>query len=168
MEVGTLYQQSDGSRQNRIAGERNGNADRLQHALCIGYSLARNVESGAMIYGSPNERQTQIDTNAPGPVVDLDRDVSLVVIHGNNCVVPSVDGLVEYNVSRDRTGCIDALFAGTLDGGRDLLCLFGPEKPTIGCMRIQCGNSDTGAGEPPRFETVVGQLDLPSTLSRVT
>ena len=113
-----------------------------------------------MIYGRADERQPEVDADALGPVIYLDGDVSLVVIHGDYGVELAVYRLVEHGVGRDGAGGVYTALARQFDGGSYLGCLLVAYQPAIGCVWVERGDSDTRSVESPVAEAGVGQLYL--------
>src|SRR6266516_450617 len=75
-----------------------GELDRLDQAALVGDPAARDIERGAVVDGGANNGQPErdVDTRQLRPFAgrridleaeQLDRDVSLVVIHGNDRIV---------------------------------------------------------------------------------
>ena len=56
-------------------------ADGLHNALVVGDPFTSYIEGGAVVDGCPDIWQPQVDADTPGPVMYLDRNVTLIVVH---------------------------------------------------------------------------------------
>ena len=83
--------------------------------------------------------------------MDLDGDVSLIVVHRKDRVVAAIDGLGKHAVGRDGADCFDALRARIFDCRRYLLRILAPQQPTLTSMRVERGYADAGALEAVRL-----------------
>ena len=59
-----------------------------------------------------------------GVYLGMARDVALVVVHGNNCIVLAVYGLNKHRVRGDRSGGVNAHCSGFLNRWSDLFCFL--------------------------------------------
>src|SRR5579871_3990347 len=79
-----------------------GDADRLQHTLFAGEALAGDVEGGAMVHRDAQNRQADGDVYAGIKTVQFDRNMALIVIHGDDQVVVAPEGAGKDSVWRMR------------------------------------------------------------------
>src|SRR4051794_13683845 len=105
---------SGGCPRRPVGGQQFGVFDRLDEAALVGDALAGDVEGGAVIDRGADDRQAEGDVDARKvfPLarlrIDLEaeqlhRDVPLVVVHGDHCVVLAGAQLDEDRIARDRT-----------------------------------------------------------------
>src|SRR5262249_30905180 len=87
------------------------------------------------------------------------RSQALVMIHRNNNVVVTAEGIVEESVRGDRTFDIQASSADAFDGGSDGGNFFGSHFATFASVRIQTANRYAGAGQAEVFAGLRGELD---------
>ena len=97
-----------------------GDVERLDHGLVVGRALPRAVERGAVIDRHAQERQPDgdVDARQPGPPLRrlvvleaerLDRDVALVVIHGDDDIKLPAAGPGEQGIGGQRPRDVQAL-----------------------------------------------------------
>ena len=72
----------------------------------------------------------------------------LIVIHGDDDVIPATPGLGKHRVRRNRTFHIDPLGAGGLDRRDDLLNLLPAKESVFATMGIEAGYADAGTVDP--------------------
>ena len=136
-----------------------GVADGLDHAGGVGDALAGDVERGAVVDRGAEEGEADVEGEAFGPVVHLDGDVPLVVVHGEHDVVASVDGLSEDGVGGDGSGGVDAGADGVGDGGSDGVDLFAADESVLAAVGVEGGDADAGGREAVFGEEVVGEAE---------
>ena len=84
------------------------------HVDVVGDALAGDVEGGAVIDRGAVDRQAERDVHRGVEGDELDRDVALVVVLGDDQVEGAVVGAVEDGVGGDRALHVDAFGAGAL------------------------------------------------------
>lgn len=72
----------------------------------------------------------------------LERDQSLVVIHGKNAVVRSIRTKGEEPVGRERPLCVYAVLTCSINGRTDDRSFFRTNTSMLSCMRIQSKHSN--------------------------
>src|SRR3954452_15385639 len=113
-------------RRNASGRERFGVVDRLDQAEFVGDALAGDVEGGAVVHRGADDRQAEGDVDAAqrvpgagfridGEAQQLDRDVPLVVVHGDHGVELAGVQLHEDGVAGNRTNHVEAIGDAPLD-----------------------------------------------------
>src|SRR4051794_37539352 len=113
-------------RRNAGGRERFGVVDRLDQAEFVGDALAGDVEGGAVVHRSADDRQAEGDVDAAqripsagfridGEAQQLDRDVPLVVVHGDHGVELAGVQLHEDGVAGNRANHVEAFGDALLD-----------------------------------------------------
>jgi len=142
-----------------LAGAEEGcQADGLHHAGVVCYALACDVEGGAVVDGGADEGQAEVDADALFEAVDLDGDVALVVVHGEDNVVDPLDGLVEDYIGGNGALGQNALSPGVSHCGGDGGCFFVAQKAAVAGVGIESRGGDPGCGESPIAEALVGEF----------
>ena len=72
----------------------------------------------------------------------LDRDVTLVVVGGDDEIEFAFRTAQEDRVRRPRSAGVDSLLACRRDGGREALHLLAAEQPVLARVRIDAGDGD--------------------------
>src|SRR4051794_20816171 len=114
------------SRRNAGGRECFGVVDRLDQAEFVGDALAGDVEGGAVVHRSADDRQAEGDVDAAqrvpgagfridGEAQQLDRDVPLVVVHGDHGVELAGVQLHEDGVAGNRPNHVEAIGDALLD-----------------------------------------------------
>ncbi len=126
----------------------------LFHASGIGAILAGDVEGGAVIDAGADDRNAERDVDRAFEIDQLHRNVTLVMILGDDQIVGAADGLQEHSIRRVRSGASDAARAGRLDCGQDAALVFIAEKAVLAGVRIEAADGDARtlvAEKPHRF-----------------
>ncbi len=114
-----------------------------------------------MVGGHPQERQAQRDRHPLTLAQQLDRDVPLVVVHGDNQIGPSGRRPREQRVRGHRPRHVDAQGPLGLDRRADEPLVLVAQKAALPGVRVEAGHRDPRRpAEQPAPETV-GQLDRP-------
>ena len=90
--------------------------------------------------------------------MDLDRDVTLVVIQHDHHIPPACDSLVEHGVRRNRAVCVDAKRLCILDSGTDVRDLLVADHPVLAAVRVERRHGDPGVFKAPLLERLVREL----------
>ena len=89
-----------------------------------------------MIDGDADQRQADCHVDTSVETVQFDRNMALIVIHGDDQVELTVPGARKNGIGRIGAGGIDTLGSRLADGGRDLLDFFAPKEAMLARMRI--------------------------------
>jgi hypothetical protein len=142
---------------NRV-GEARGEPYRPDHALVVGYSAPRYVESRAVIDRGPYYRQPEGHIDRFAERDAFYRNQALIVIAGRDRVELSARGPYENGIARKRTAHIDVVPAATLFDGRFYLAgFFASEETVFGSMRVEPGHGYARPGYPEPFQLPVGE-----------
>src|SRR3984957_17479362 len=150
--------------------QRYGEIDRLDKARLARDSAARYVEGRPMVDGRPDDGKAERDVDAAqrlpaaGRLVDgeaeqLDRDVALVVVHGDHGVELLRAQLHKHGVAGHGPVNIKALLAQPLDGRFDDIDVLPSEQAAFARMRIERCDGDAAARHAKRLERFVGKRD---------
>ena len=82
-------------------------------------SPAGNVVGGTVGDARPHQRQTDTEVDGMFATQELQRDVSLVMVHGDHAVELALAGAHEQRVGRPGTGNVESLLPGTNHGRLD-------------------------------------------------
>ena len=97
-----------------------------------------------MVHGRPHEGQTEVGRDALFKPVNLNRDMALVMVHAQHCIVLVLDGLVENYVGWHRADGVDSFLFGGLDRGGDFLCFFVTQEAAVAAVGVQSCGCDPG------------------------
>jgi hypothetical protein len=134
--------------------------DRFEETLRVGFSLPGDVQSGAVIHGGPHDGQAEgaVDGSIKGK--GLERNVSLVVIHADECVGDSPAFLQKCSVRRKRAFDPDGTGAGDLDGGgNDAFFFFVSKESPFSPVGIESTNYKRRLLSPQVLHGLVGKFD---------
>ena len=100
----------------------------------------------AVTGGGPDNRQAERHIHRPTESKQLQRDVSLVVIHGDDPVKLGIGRPSEQRVSRKRAGRLQSRIGSRLDGRFNDSLLFITEQPLLPGMRVEGADADSRLG----------------------
>ena len=106
-------------------------SDGRLHRSGAGAVLAHNVERRAVIHTGTDDRQSERHVDGVLEAQQLDGDQALIVVHGNDQVVPPADGVVEDRIGGERALHVDALLPGGGHGGLDEPFLLVAKQPLL-------------------------------------
>ena len=112
--------------------------------LVISAPLPGDVERRAVGHAGPHDRQPQRDVHRAMHPQELQRDVPLVVVHGDNGVETPVASLHHERVDRQRPFEVQARPPASLDGRDDDPVFFVAEQPALAAMRIEAQTAVRG------------------------
>src|SRR3990172_7535890 len=90
-------------------GELGGQQDRLYHAAWIRGAGARDVEGGAVIDRGADDGEADGDVDPPFEADQLQRDMSLIVVHGDHGIEFAALQAVEERIGRVRAAYLEPL-----------------------------------------------------------
>ena len=131
-----------------VSGHANEKMERLHGCADIGFGLYRDVEGGAMGRCRYGDGQAAGDDHTALKAHQLDRDLSLVVIHGDHGVDLAAFGFEKDRVRGPWIGNTHLPPAGTFNRGLEYINLFAAELAIVARMRIKRGDGDSGPRGP--------------------
>src|SRR3990172_2298783 len=116
--------------------------DRLDQAPWICTVLTCNIVGSTVVNRGPYKGKPYgyIDRFPKGE--ELDRDQSLVMIHGDHDIIVALLGLIEEGICRERVTDIQTLPPCLKDGRHNLIPLFFTEQLPLSGMRVKRGYGD--------------------------
>jgi len=112
-----------------------------------------------MIHRSPDNRQAHGDIDPSIETCELDRDMSLIVIHGDDKIELSSGRSIKEGIGRNGAYGIDPLGPGYCHRRRDLFPLFLAKESLLPGMGIEAGHSDPRLLKTPHPSYSMRQAD---------
>eukprot|EP00825_Cyclidium_porcatum_P024628 TRINITY_DN27010_c0_g1_i1.p2 TRINITY_DN27010_c0_g1~~TRINITY_DN27010_c0_g1_i1.p2 ORF type:complete len:246 (-),score=5.17 TRINITY_DN27010_c0_g1_i1:175-912(-) len=122
------------------------------HRSGIGPVPAHNIEGRSVIRAGTDDRQADGHVHAFVEREQLDRDQSLVVIHGQDGIKLAVQGTQEDGVGGERTMGVNTLFAGHDHGRLDDAGFLVAELAVLRGVRVHTADRDAGLGNVKRLD----------------
>ena len=113
-----------------------------------------------MSTGNDRDRESSCYSDSSLESDQFQCDLTLIMIHGNNAVELFLNQrFVEYNVRRERTHCIDALFLSPLNSRFDYINLLTSAVSVLAAVRVQSCNTDSRILDAGAGKSSVGKTD---------
>src|ERR1044072_3084088 len=122
--------------------------------------LARNIEGGPVIYGRAYEWQAKGDVDGLAKRQAFDGDHRLIMVTRNDPVKLAARGAQEDRGGGKATGDVHVLHTATgFDRRNDLRSLLDAEESSFSPVRVQGGDRQTRAFDPPALQLSVRKMD---------
>ena len=132
----------------------------MRSAACMlalrALSCPGDVEGGPVVDGRADDRQPAGHVDGVIGVEQLDRDVALVVVHGDHEVVATRAGGPEDGVARQRPGHVGARGPQALDRRPEHTLLLLAEQAALAGMGIEAGHRQARRADPQPAEQLGG------------
>src|SRR5689334_3236392 len=126
----------------------------------LGESFAGNVESGAVVHRSPDERQSEGHLHGFAKRQTLYRHHRLIVITSDHRVELAASSPQENSISRERPVYIYIIkTARGLDGRHDLRRFLHAKQATFSSVRIQRRDRNTRTLDAPTLKLTMRETD---------
>ena len=127
-----------------MLGQQGRDADRFPHSVRSCPSLPGNIEGGSVTGTGAHDRESESDIHRSLKTDQLERNVSLIVIHRHDTVKLAGNRSLKQRIGRQRSDGIDA---DRLHSGHRRCdhCLFlRPKQSLLARVRIQRAETDSG------------------------
>ena len=126
------------------------------------HTFTCNIVSSSVTAGNDRNREAACNGNTALETNQLQRDLALIMIHGNHAVKLFLNqSLVEHDIRRIWAGSIDAFLLCPLDSRTDDINFLTSAVPILTAMRIQRSNADPRILNSCSGQSLIGKTDCP-------
>ena len=126
------------------------------------HTFTCNIVSSSVTAGNDRDREASCNGNTALETNQFQRDLALIMIHGNHAVKLFLNqSLVEHDIRRIWAGSIDAFLLCPLDSRTDDINFLTSAVPILTAMRIQRSNTDPRILNSCSGQGLIGKTDCP-------
>jgi len=143
-----------------LAGKQRGDANRLDHAAGISPAAPGNVERSAVTRTGPHHGQTQRHVDGLVEADQLQRNMSLIMIHGHDAVAPTGNLRRESRVAGQWSHHPDPFLSGAGQRRHDQGLFFFSDGPSFSGMGIKTADAEERMSNTEKLlQGRMGQFD---------
>ena len=129
------------------------------------HTFTCNIVSSSVTAGNDRDREAACNGNTALETNQFQRDLALIMIHGNHAVKLFLNqSLVEHDIRRIWAGSIDAFLLCPLDSRTDDINFLTSAVPILTAMRIQRSNADPRILNSCSGQGLIGKTNCPFSL----